>query len=248
MIDIHAHILPGLDDGAQDMENALRMAEMAVQSGVTAIIATPHCNLPGERPNFWDDGLRGALARFQTALRHAGIPVTILPGMEIFGTGEVPALLQEGKLTTLAQSRCPLIEFPFRNYGRQATQILAEVAAMGYRPVVAHPERYRFVQEYPLLLNEWVDMGCLLQVNKGSLMGRFGRTAEMLSMALVDRGFAAFVASDAHSPAMRTTWLRDVRALLCDEFSEDCAQMLLEVNPRRLLEGAEIHMEPPEWF
>ena len=235
MIDIHAHILPGLDDGAQDMEDALRMAEMAVQSGVTAIVATPHCNLPGERPNFWDDGLRGALARFQAALRHAGIPVTILPGMEIFGTGEVPALLQEGKLTTLAQSRCPLIEFPFRNYGREATQILAEVAAMGFHPVVAHPERYRFVQEYPPLLNEWVDMGCLLQVNKGSLMGRFGRTAEMLSMALVD-------------PAMRTTWLRDVRAFLREEFSEACAQMLLEENPRRLLEGAEIHMEPPEWF
>lgn len=248
MIDIHTHILPGLDDGAQDMENALLMAELAAESGVTAIVATPHCNLKGRYTNYWGDELRCELASFQKALSKAKIPVTILPGMEIFGMEDVPELLREGKLITLAHSRYLLIEFPFQDYGRQATQVLAEVAAMGYRPVVAHPERYRFIQEEPFLLNRWTELGCLLQVNKGSLMGRFGRAAEMLSLSLVDRGFAAFVASDAHSPVVRTTWMMDVRDLLSEEYSENLARRLLEDNPQKLLKDADIQIGEPEWF
>ena len=248
MIDIHAHILPGLDDGAQDMESALAMVELASESGVTAIAATSHSNWRGVYTNYWDEGLRRDFMNFQKALSAAEIAVTIFPGMEIFGTPDVPELLRESKLITLAHSRYPLIEFPFQDYGQQATQVLADVTAMGYRPVVAHPERYRYTQEYPHLLNHWVDMGCLLQVNKGSLMGRFGRAAEMLSLSLVDRGFAAFVASDAHSPVARTTWLMDVRNFLSEEYSEDLARLLLEDNPKKLLEDADIDMEEPEWF
>lgn len=248
MIDIHAHILPGLDDGARDLESALAMVELAAESGVTALVATPHSNLKGVYTNYWDEGLRRGLINFQKVLREAESPVTVFPGMEIFGTPDVPELLREGKLIPLAHSRYLLIEFPFQDYGRQATQVLADVAAMGYRPVVAHPERYRYVQEDPSLLNRWVEMGCLLQVNKGSLMGRFGRAEEMLSLSLLDRGFAAFVASDAHSPVVRTTWLMDVRDFLSEEYSEDLAQLLLEDNPKKLLEDADIRIEEPEWF
>lgn len=248
MIDIHAHILPGLDDGARDLESALAMAELAAESGVTVIVATPHSNLPGCRANYWDGELRREFVNFQKALNDAEAAVTIFPGMEIFGTPDVPELLREGKLITLARSRYLLIEFPFQDYDRQATQILANVAAMGYRPVVAHPERYRYVQEFPPLLNRWVEMGCLLQVNKGSLMGRFGRAEEMLSLSLLDRGFAAFVASDAHSPAVRTTWMMDVRDFLSEEYSEPLAQLLLEDNPKKLLEDADIQIKEPEWF
>lgn len=248
MIDIHAHILPGLDDGAQDMESTLRMAAMAAESGVTAIVATPHSNLDEARPNYWDERLRRRLADAQRELDRAGAPVALFPGMEVFGTPDVPELLREGKLIPLADSRYLLIEFPFQNYGREATRILAAVADEGYRPVVAHPERYRYVQRDPILLNEWVELGCLLQVNRGSLMGRFGRTVEVLSLALVDRGFAAFVASDAHSPLVRTTWMKDVQDFLQEEYSGKLAQLLLEGNPGRLLRNEEIEMEEPEWF
>lgn len=249
MIDIHTHILPGLDDGSQDLESSLLMAEMAAESGVTAIVATPHSNLKGYYANnYWDKELRGRLESFQEALNEAEIAVTIFPGMEIFGTQDVPELLREGRLIPLANSRYPLIEFPFQDYDQQATRVLEDVTAMGYRPVVAHPERYRYTQEFPPLLNRWVEMGCLLQVNKGSLLGRFGRAAELLSLSLLDRGFAAFVASDAHSPVVRTTWLMEVRDFLCEEYSESAAQLLLEDNPKKLLENADIHIEEPEWF
>lgn len=247
MIDLHAHILPGLDDGSPSLEASLEMAQLAAESGVTAVAATPHCGIPGE------DGLNAGrvldgVSRLRRALEQASIPLRLYAGMEIFGTEQTARHLQEGTLIPLAGSRYPLIEFPFEDYGRQATQILASVLRLGLRPVVAHPERYRYAQAMPQLLNEWVDMGCLLQINRGSLLGRFGPREETLAHRLVGRGFAAFVASDAHTPTVRTPWMRDVQSLLRREYSEDTARLLLEDNPLRVVSNQPIDMHEPEWF
>jgi protein-tyrosine phosphatase len=114
--------------------------------------------------------------------------------------------------------------------------------------VVAHPERYTYIQEDPALLNLWVQMGCLLQINKGSLLGRFGRREAALSYALVQRGFAFAVASDAHASAFRTTWMRQVQDLLSADFSPAVAQTLLTSNPRRLLSGGNLPQTQPDFF
>ena len=145
-------------------------------------------------------------------------------------------------------SNYPLIEFPFYNYGGRATEILEEIVALGMRPVVAHPERYLYVQKDPGILNLWVEMGCLLQVNKGSLLGRFGRYEEHLAYELVDRGFAFAVASDAHSPRQRTTWMLDVERMLREEFSDRVAEALLKRNPMKLLNNETIQWKEPHWF
>ena len=248
MIDIHVHILPELDDGAPDMEAALTMAELAVRSGVTAMIATPHSNMPDYFENYYGEGLYEAFTSFRSAIRRAGIELQVYLGMEIFGTPQTAQLLRQGRLTTLAESGYPLIEFPFRNYEQEATQILRQVAAMGYRPVVAHPERYAYVQDNPAIVNEWLKMGCLLQLNRGSLQGHFGRAPQVMAYSLVERGFASFVASDAHSALQRTTWMLDAYTLLQEEFGEDTARLLLEDNPRRILLNRVIFMREPEWF
>lgn len=248
MIDIHAHILPGLDDGAPDMDTALAMAEMAVESGVTAVVATPHCNMPGRFENYWDSFLHGEIETFQQTLQKSGIKLAIVSGMEVFGTLDTPDLLRKGKLATLGGSRYLLIEFPFEGYAQQATEILCAILAMGYRPVVAHPERYRYTQDNPTLLNQWLDIGCLMQLNKGSLLGRFGRTAQMLALSMLNRGFAVAVASDAHSSFVRTTWMLEMWEFLCEEYSEQTAQLLLEDNPRNILRNVDIRMKEPDWF
>ena len=248
MIDLHTHILPGVDDGAPDLDCALAMAEMAVESGVTAIVTTPHCNMPGRFDNYWDFALHGKILAFQQALKKAGIQLAVISGMEVFGTPETPELLQKGKLTTLGGSRYLLIEFPFDGYAQQATEILRAILAMGYRPVVAHPERYRYTQENPLLLNHWLNIGCLMQLNKGSLLGRFGRAAQTLALSMLNRGFAIAVASDAHSSSVRTTWMLDMWEFLCEEYSEYTARLLLEDNPRRILRNVDIRMKEPDWF
>lgn len=248
MIDLHAHILPGVDDGAFDLEEALNMARMSVRSGVYAMVATPHCNLPDDRHPLWADRVLAELDTFQKALSHANIPLSVYPGMEIFGLSDTPLLLRNGKLLTLSRSRYPLIEFPFSGYAEEATAVLDGVLSLGLRPIVAHPERYVYVQEMPKLLNLWIDMGCLLQINRGSLLGRFSQRAEALAHSMVSRGFVTCVASDAHTSTVRTPWMRDVYDLLSREYSEKLAVQLLYDNPRCILEDREIIADEAEWF
>lgn len=242
MIDLHCHILPELDDGSRSLEESLAMARMAVDSGVKAMAATPHCAEGNARE------VMETWSLLRQALEEAQIPLKLLPGMEIFGTPETPRLLREGKLITLNGSRYPLIEFSFRSDAEQETGILRSVCKMGFRPVVAHPERYDFVRENPEIVNRWHRMGCLLQVNRGSLLGRFGGSVRMMAEELTARGFVAAVASDAHSPRVRTPWMADVRELLAQEISPRYARALLRDNPGRILKDEPITLAEPDWF
>lgn len=242
MIDLHSHILPELDDGARSLQESLSMARMAVDSGITAMVATPHCahGRAAEVMESWQ--------LLTEALRESGIPLKVLPGMEIFGTWDTLRLLEEGQLLTLAGTRYPLVEFSFRSDGEEETRILHALCQAGYRPIVAHPERYEYVWRSPRLANRWYRMGCGLQVNRGSLLGRFGRHAQQMAFELVDRGLAAAVATDAHSPRIRTPWMRDVRELLSGEISPQCARALLLENPRRILKNEQLPDLEPDWF
>ena len=242
MIDLHSHILPELDDGSQSLRESLAMARMAVDSGITAMVATPHC----ADDRSWET--YEAWQLLSQALSENEIPLKLFPGMEIFGTPDTVRMLREGKLFTLNGSRYPLIEFSFRSDGEEETAILRSVCKAGFRPVVAHPERYGYVQRDPRLVNRWHRMGCLFQVNRGSLLGRFGSRAQETAFELVNRGFASVVASDAHSPRMRTPWMADVQHLLTEEISARCARVLLKENPKKILKDEEIPPVVPEWF
>lgn len=242
MIDLHSHILPGMDDGARDMETALHMADMAVQSGVSAMVVTPHC--ASDRV----EQVRGRLADLRSAVRAEGIPIRLYSGMEIFGRPDTAALLRQGRLLTINGSRYPLIEFAFDTDGEEETAVLHSVLQAGYIPLVAHPERYRCIQEDPEQANLWARMGCRFQVNRGSLLGRFGPEARDVAWALTGRGFATVVASDSHSAARRTPWMRDVWELLERQLSPAAAMWLLEENPRRIINNERLPSAEPEWF
>ncbi len=242
MIDLHSHILPGLDDGAQSLSQALRMARIAAESGITAIAVTPHCAT--DRALEVTDAWR----LLRSALAQERIPVKLLRGMEIFGTPDTLPLLQQGRLFTLNSSQYPLIEFPFQSDGQLETQILSGLLEAGYRPLVAHPERYEYIQNSPQRVNQWYRMGCLFQINRGSLLGRFGSAAQEAAFSLVDRGFATVVASDAHSPEVRTPYMADVYEMLAQEFSPLVPRILLQANPRRILQNKQLPPVEPEWF
>ena len=242
MIDLHSHILPEQDDGARNLQDSLVMARMAVDSGVTAMVATPHCVSDRSREVY------GAWQLLREALEESRIPLRLLLGMEIFGTPDTVRMLEEGKLFTLNGSRYPLVEFSFYSDGTEESRILHNLCNVGYRPLVAHPERYRYIQEDPRILNRWCRMGCLLQVNKGSLLGRFGHTAQETAVELLDRGFVTAVASDAHSTRVRTPWMGDVQRMLSETVSPGRARVLLEENPRKILKNEDILPAEPEWF
>lgn len=171
MIDLHTHILPGLDDGAPDLETSVLMAAVAAESGVTHLVATPHSNQRGAFENYASPALQVRFDCLRAAVREAGIPLELSLGMEIFGTGDVPKLLREGRLLTINGGRYLLIEFGFHEDPLRIERLLDELLAAGYWPVVAHPERYYGLQRMPNYLYDWVNRGVVLQVNKGSLFG-----------------------------------------------------------------------------
>lgn len=237
MIDIHTHILPGVDDGAGDMYDTLDMIHMAADCGVTAMVATPHCNIPGMFKNHFGQAYVKTLMDVREAVKKEQIPMQVLPGMEVFATYDLPDLLVEGKVMPLNQSRYILMEFGFGESPDYAENVLDRVCGVGAKPVVAHPERYEFVQDNPQLVYKWRQKGYLVQVNKGSFLGRFGRRAKRAAYMMMDHNLVSVVASDAHSPYQRTPYLMDAYEELGKEYPLKYLQVLFEENPRRICEN-----------
>ena len=238
MIDIHAHILPGLDDGATDIEDAVEMARIAWQNGTTAIIATPHCNLPGTYDNYFGKAYIDVYDQTVEAVRKAGLDIQILPGMEAFATYDLPDLIVDQKIMPLNQSRYILIEFAFEENPDYAEDILSRVKAVGARPVIAHPERYGFIQDDMRsgmrIVKKWSREGYIFQINKSSFLGKFGRGTMDTAYKLLDNGIVTAIASDAHGVEFRTTNMLDVYEELEKSYSRKELQILFQENPLRI--------------
>lgn len=239
MVDIHCHILPGLDDGAEDMEEALGMARAAAASGVAGIVATPH--FPGRPESL--EMLGDILNRYRSlrsGLEKAGIPLRIFPGAEILCLPQTVQMARQRQLPTLGNSDYLLCEFYFQESRAYITKLLNAIAATGYRIVVAHPERYEAVQRDIRLAERWFAAGYVLQINKDSLLGNFGPKVQATAQELLNRGLAHIIASDAHSTLYRTGDMEPLLYWLEENCPPEYARVLLSENPRRLLQGREM--------
>ena len=247
MIDLHAHILPGLDDGARDMEDSLGLAELALEGGVDTLVATPHSNQIGRFENYYTEELKKAYTDFCETLDREKLPLKVLLGMEIFASPDMGRKIRQSSLVGLNHSDYYLVEFPFDAEPGWIGERLADILDEGKTPLIAHPERYYCAQDYPLLIYEWIRMGCRTQMNKGSIFGKFGRHAAKLADIMLENGLTTCISSDAHSPYARTTYMADVRSYLRDRMGEDTAFVLLEGNARRIITNRSIaqHGRPP---
>ena len=243
MIDIHAHIIPGIDDGADSMSIALAMARDAWESGVRGIIATPHCAKPGGKSNFFSQELLERLSELQYQVWQQGIGLRLYPGMEIFVTQEFRQQLESGKFLSLAGSGYLLVEFYFDESPTFIAEALKLIRSYGLIPVIAHPERYFCVEWDPNLAAGWADDGCVLQLNRGSIQGKLGQDARKCAWELLRREKAHVVASDAHGSQTRRTELRSVMLELGDKLSWSYASKLLVENPRSILKNQRLNME-----
>lgn len=235
MIDLHCHILPGIDDGAASLEESCLMARLAADSGVTDIAATPHCNIPGRAGNYLSDQLRDQFLTLAWLIKAQNIPIRLHAGAEVFATPDLPRLIRERKLLTLGSSRYLLVEFAFRESLSFAQQTLDAIQREGLVPIVAHPERYLFVQDDPRCLLRWVQAGVGLQLNKGSPLGAFGRRAQHTAHWCLSEGCVHLIGSDAHSPYHRTPRLSDAWDCVADCTTPEAADFLLQENPARIL-------------
>jgi protein-tyrosine phosphatase len=240
MIDLHTHILPGIDDGSQTLEDSIKMARIALESGVHTIVVTPHCNREGIFDNYYDETLLDRYLAFESAIAAEQIPLKLALGMEIFGSEEVPSLLQEKRIISLNDSRYLLLEFSFREDEVLIDFLIDELTHQGFIPILAHPERYPYVQNNPRLVPRWIAQGCAIQLNKGSILGSFGSRARDTALHLLNYNLVSMIASDAHSPIRRTTDLSQVYSYIRNHYSVEYADFLLEDNPRCVIENKKL--------
>ena len=234
LCDIHTHVLPGVDDGAPDLDYALQMLENAAASDVELLAVTPHCNVPNFEGNYWDEMLQKRFAQLQEAATAADIPVKLVLGAEVRVSDDLPTLLAQGRIPTLNGGRYVLTEFRSDADKTAFLPALQGILAAGYIPLVAHPERYAAVCRNPRIVEEWLDCGCHLQLTGGSLLGSYGRTVQRTAHTLLRRDFVACVASDAHGVHGRSNFLLDVYDHLHVHYSKAYANCLMCINPLRI--------------
>jgi len=206
LVDIHCHMLPGIDDGPRDWEESLVMARMAVADGMATVIVTPH-QLGNHRDN---EGrtIRDRTAHFQQFLDQHGVPLCVLPGADVRIEPDLIQKVRAGEVVTLAdRGRYVLLELPHEIY-LPLEGLLNNMHRAGLVGILSHPERNAGILREPRLVGPLVEAGCLMQVTSGSLLGHFGPESQKLSEWLLAEGLIHFVATDAHGSTARRPLLR----------------------------------------
>lgn len=208
LIDLHCHILPGVDDGAKDLPMALDMAREAVKQGISHILLTPH-HMDGMYTNHKKDVIAKTNA-FQAELDKAGIPLTVFPGQEVHLTGELLNAIDQDDILFMDEAgKYLLLEFPHSGIPEYAEDMVFELIARGITPVLAHPERNHGFQKNPDRLYDFIEMGCLSQLTSSSYLGVFGNHVEELTQRFIDTNLGFIFASDAHNFKGRRFLMRD---------------------------------------
>lgn len=239
MIDLHSHILPGVDDGAATLEESLEMARAAVADGIQVIAATPHVR---EDYPTTPETMERLVAELSAELAAADIPLQVLPGGEI-GLDRLDDLSPEDlRRFGLGGSEAHLLlEFPYVGWPLGLEERVFRLAAAGVAAVIAHPERNSEVQAAPERLEPAVRAGALVQVTAASLDGRLGRRSQRAGLDLLERRLAHLLASDAHAPSIRGIGMSAAVEALGDE---ELARWLTVDAPAAVVAGGEIPPRP----
>jgi len=237
-VDLHNHILPGIDDGPQDWEESIRMAKVAQEEGIIAVAATPHNIGFGREVN--QNLVLYLVEELRARLRREGIELEVFPGIEVMVMPEVFLFLEEGKAFTLNGSKYILVELPYTFYPVYSEYVLFKLMERGYRPILAHPERYVYFQNRPELLKPLVESGLLLQVTSGSITGELGGKAREFSRHLLQEGLVHIIATDAHSAKWRKPAMREAVEEAAQIVGWEKALAMASHNPKAILEGKEV--------
>lgn len=229
MIDIHAHILPDLDDGPVDDAAALTMARQAVDDGITTIIATPHVG----NNTLDDSAIAAKVDKFNVLLRHHQIPLDVLPGAEMACDG-----LDSPRISLLNNGPYMLIEFPHAYIPNNAEELFHSLRDQGVFPVLAHPERNAGVIQNPDALLQLLTPGVFLQITATSLVGTSGSSAQQCALYLLRKGVVHFLATDCHSPTHRKPELSQACKIAAKIIGKDHANKLVNDNPLAVVRGS----------
>lgn len=234
IIDIHCHILPGVDDGSKNMDMSMEMLDIAYEQGISTMIATPH-HMP-EAKNVSPEGIRKKVKQLQKYADAQGYDMTILPGNEIYYYSEASDVLDAGNACTLAGTSYVLVEFSPMDDSRYIRNSLAELQNMGYDPIVAHVERYMSLCKAPFdKIEQLREMGILIQVNAQSVAGGFGRPTQKLVEKLLKKELVDFIGTDAHSSGERAPKIQECAKILEKKCDADYVEKLLYRNAEKYI-------------
>lgn len=240
MIDVHCHYLPAVDDGANDLQTALKLIKRAYADGVRKIVLTPHVYA-----GRWDNSLSFLLPRFEAfknLVRSKNIEVELFLGAEVHLLPESLRLLAEGEIPFLGGwdgMKVMLLELPDGRIPPNAISAVRYLIREGVLPMLAHPERNKAVMDRVEVLAPFVEEGCLLQLTAASVIGEFGERAQRAAHQILERNWATVVASDAHNLRHRTSRMRAAYRYLHKHYGEGVAEKLTRTSPAHLLAGRE---------
>lgn len=240
MIDLHCHLLPDIDDGSPDLETSLAMARMAEADGITDIACTPHFT-PGVYDNVASD-IRARIFQLSSHLRDNGIEVNLWMGGDVHVDPDLVAKLGSGVVPTLSDSRYLLLEPPHHIVPPRLPELVGELVAAGYVPIITHPERLTWIESRYSLFTSMIEKGALAQVTAGSILGLFGGLAKRMAERMLDEGLVDVVATDAHNTTSRPPILSAAREVISKRLGEAEARAQVVDRPRSILNN-----EPLPW-
>jgi protein-tyrosine phosphatase len=239
MVDLHCHILPGIDDGAPTMEESMAMAESAIADGITHVVATPHSS-----SEYYFDFARVRRLRDELQSKIGG-KLQLATGCDFHLNPEnLRSLRKDPSPYCVNERDYLLVEFNEISIPPGMDQTLHEIQLAGVRPVITHPERNRILLAHPERLKKWVRQGCFVQVTGGALTGSFGVAAQKDAQKWIREGLVHFVASDAHNTRTRPLRLLPAYDVVLDQFGEEKARALFLDNPLAAFEGRELPYVP----
>lgn len=239
MIDIHHHLLFGVDDGPKDLESSLALAEAAIADGITHIVCTPHAN------DTWEFNPERNRERLEAIRERIGDRLTFGLGCDFHLSYEnIEAALQNPSPFSINQGSYLLVEFAEFMIPHNIGETFYEFTVRGVRPIITHPERNPILQKEQGRMAEWMRTGCLVQITAGSLEGRFGRRAQAMSWELLEKNWVHFIATDAHSISGRPPVLRSAWEAVAQRLGEATAERLCVSNPRAAFENQKLPPQP----
>jgi protein-tyrosine phosphatase len=239
MVDVHCHILPGLDDGASDVKESLAMAQSAISDGVTHVVATPHSSAEFK---FNYERVRELHGQMQ---RLIGDRLVLATGCDFhLNLENLEMLRRDASRFCINQRNYLLVEFSEYSVPPTTSHTLHDMQLRGLHPIITHPERNGIIQAQTNLLASWVRLGCFGQVTAGSLTGTFGPKAQADALRWIGMGLVHFVASDAHNTRGRPLRLQPAYEVVREQFSDVKARALFFDNPMAAFEGRELPYVP----
>lgn len=239
MIDLHSHILPGVDDGAVTLEDAIDMARMAVDDGIQVMACTPHF-MPGMYENRSDDILR-RVDQLNDHVSDAGLDLALVAGADAHIRPDFVACLRAGQILSLHGSRYVLFEPPHASLPKRMDDLLFEISVAGYVPILTHPERLKWIEQNYPLVQQLAQSGVWMQITAGSLTGRFGKRPQYWATRMLAEGLVSILASDAHNVGSRPPVMSKAREIATRELGAAEADNLVHIRPVCVLEN-----QPPE--